>query len=152
MGKTIQTIALICTNRLAPSAAGSAAAAAANGPLGLPVGTQLKATLVVRALRPCAVRPPVVSPPCPLATHYRTAGTLRRNLWPHRSSAIAAALHHPQVCPVVAVIQWCDEISKHVEAGKLNVVVRPQLARFVATNRASLALIFRSLVRARGLA
>lgn len=80
MGKTIQTISLICTNRLkAPSTAAAAsssgaAAAGAIGPLGLPVGTQLKATLVV--------------------------------------------------CPVVAVIQWVDEISKHVEPGKLNIVVR----------------------------
>lgn len=47
MGKTIQTISLICTNRLKPSASGAAAASGV-GPLGLPVGTQLKATLVVR--------------------------------------------------------------------------------------------------------
>ena len=87
MGKTIQSIALICTNSFAAfEAAGAmssssasaaaalpAVAAPAVGIFGLPVGTQLKATLVV--------------------------------------------------CPVVAVIQWRDEIARHVAPGALTVLV-----------------------------
>ena len=76
MGKTIQSIALICTSPAGAIAGGSGSRDAAPpplGPSGLPIGQPIKATLVV--------------------------------------------------CPVVAVIQWRDEIARYVAPGALKVLL-----------------------------